>query len=198
MSALDGQWRQFARKLSSIATAHGVMSDPFLDEKASRLVEGDLQIDLLNIWHQTAQLTHRDSDTLVQTWISPSHLGHVCYFGRVDVVERHIATGLPLDGEDYGGNPIAAAVEAWVVTPLHVRCVELLFDAGAASTMEQFNAWNAESVGSLVDLNMLILLVKYGRRSSDSKVREKATSSDLDEMRRLFASLRAGQDRETS
>ena len=164
----------FIDEMIAEARAAGVMRHPHFDGATCQLVERDLRIDLLNVWHTTRQLAHPDAKEIVGSWIRPKHLGHACYFGRLDVVRAWIDAGRPLDGRDYGGDPIAAAIEAWVVTPLHVRCVEALFEAGAAVTMAQFDAFAAESVGTELDGALATMLVNHARRSADPAVRARA------------------------
>jgi hypothetical protein len=123
-------------------------------------------------------------------WATPRHLGHACYFGRVDFVQAAIRAGRPLNGEDYGGNPIAAAFEAWVTTPLHLRCVELLFEAGAKPTLEQFQSFGAESVGTDIDFAMLELLIKCAMLSDDPRIWVKAAKWFVEGKR--LRSLRSG------
>jgi hypothetical protein len=165
---------EFIDEMIAETRAAGILREPRFDAATCRLVEAELQIDLLNVWHTTRQRQHPETSVIVGNWIRPKHLGHACYFGRVDVVQKSIEGGLPLDGSDYGGDPIAAAMEAWVVTTLHVRCVELLFEAGAAATLAQFDAISAESVGSECDRALTTLLVTHASRSPDPSVRARA------------------------
>ena len=164
---------EFVRAMTRAVQSTGLMQNPTFNPASSQLTEGRLALDLFNVWHATQQLDHPESRTIVDNWLRPKHLGHACYFGRADVVQSAIDKGLPLDGEDYGGNPIAAAFEAYVTTPLHLRCVELLFEAGARATLGQFEA-NLESVGSKIDGEMRRLLVEHALRSADPAVHAKA------------------------
>jgi hypothetical protein len=50
----------------------------------------------------------------------------------------------------------------------------MLFDAGAEATVEQFEAFYAESTGSEHDRALLAVLLDHARRSSDPKVRARA------------------------
>ena len=151
--------------------ARGLMTHPVFDAETNTLVEGELRIDLLNVWHVTHQLEHPDTDATLERWIAPQHLGLACSLGRVDAVATLIAAGSPVDGADYGGDPIAAAIEAWVVTPLHVQCVERLFAAGAKATLTQFQSVQAESTGTGHDRAIIMMLVEHARSSDDPEVR---------------------------
>jgi len=126
------------------------------------------------VWHTTHQLEHPNTSGIVDNWARPKHLGHACYFGRLDVVERTLASGTALDANDDKGDPIAAAIEAWVVTPLHVQCIQSLYAAGAPATLAQFDAYSAESVGSEADLSVLTMLLHHARGSMDPAVRQRA------------------------
>ena len=165
----------FIRRMRELVHASGLMREAHFDAVTCRFVGAGLRLDLLNVWHTTQQLKHPDTETIVAGWLRPKQLGQACYFGRVDVVERAITSGAPLDGSDFGGDPIAGAIEASVVTELHVECVERLFAAGAEATLAQFESHEAESIGSPLDRELLRLLVEYGRESKDPKVRAKAT-----------------------
>ncbi len=164
----------FVDRMMTVVKSSGLMGRPVFDRAACRFVEGPLLLDLLNVWHLTLERQPVETEEIIERWLRPKHLGHACYFGRVDVVESAINTGLPLDGADFGGNPIAAAFEAFVTTPLHLRCVELLFRAGAKATLEQFNAHSVESTGSSVDVAMRLVLVEHAKRSKDPAVRARA------------------------
>jgi hypothetical protein len=166
--------------MTSVAQKRGVMLAPRFDSGACQLVEGELRLDLLNVWHLTRQLSDPDTDQIIDEWIDPKHLGHACSFGRVDVVEKQIKAGLPLDGEDYGGNPIAAAIEAWVLTPLHKECVERLFRAGAKPALSQFDAFR-DAVGSDVDFETMHLVVEHSLRSVDEALRARASEFQASE-----------------
>lgn len=166
---------EFIDKMRAVLRDAGVMHAPCFDVENCQLVERDLRIDLINVWHTTNQLRNSATSEIVENWARPKHLGHACYFGRLDIVERAIALGLVLDGSDYGGDPVAAAIEAWVVTPLHVRCVELLYNAGAPATLGQFQSFAAESVGNdPCEQVLLELLLRQAHRSTDPAVRQEA------------------------
>jgi hypothetical protein len=164
----------FVQRMIDVARAAGVMRAPRFDRDACQLIEGDLRLDLLNVWHLSWQLERPRADEVARAWISPADLESACMFGRVDVVERAIAHGLRLGGSD----PIAAAVGAWVVTPLHVRCAELLFAAGASATLAQLDAHAAESVGREHDRAMFALILRQARTSSDPRVRARVERFD--------------------
>jgi hypothetical protein len=164
----------FVEAMKDVACARGLMRRPVFDEKSCQLVEADVRVDLLNVWHACRQRRHPRTAEIIDDWIQPRHLGHACHFGRIDVVRRAVETNSPLNGEDYGGNPIAAAIEAYVVTELHVQCVEALFAAGATATLDQFDSYSAESVGSDCDRAVLALLLNYAGHSGDPAVRAKA------------------------
>jgi hypothetical protein len=110
----------------------------------------------------------------IECWLSPPTLTNACYYGRIDIVEKAIAAHQPLDGGSPDDNPIAAAIGAFVTTPLHVQCVERLFAAGAQAHLSQFWASLAESAGRADDVALRELLIIYGLRSSDAAVRAKA------------------------
>ena len=164
----------FIEKMKAIVRSAGLMKDPHFKVPECQLVEGNLTLDLLNVWHETHQGQRPNADEYVECWLRPKHLGHACYYGRVDVVEAAIKAGRPLDGQDYRGNPIAAAFEAFVTTKLHLRCIELLFEAGARPSLLQFRAYQVESMGREIDAAMMAVLVRYAERSDDAALRERA------------------------
>ena len=164
----------FIEKVMEVSRAKGVMRHPTFDGGSCQLVESDLRLDLYNLWHRSWQLRHRDSEAIVGHWIAPTNLEQACYFGRVDVVQARIQADTPLDGRDCGGDPIAAAIEACVVTPLHVRCVELLFAAGVPVTHTQFDSHGVESMGTRLDFQIFDLLLERASRSPDTTLRERA------------------------
>lgn len=204
------EWRRIAATLAEYSIEAGVFREPIFDQVTHQLVERSpiagvsyrsitpLRVDLLNVYHVTHQLKRPGHDAALRAWATPSHLGEAAYYGRIDVVRRRVAEGAVLDGEDFGGNPIAAAVGAWVVTPLHLECVTHLFEAGAKATLNQLAEWEMESAGSETDLDMLEVLARYGRRSPDSKVRTKAEAIDIDVTRAAFAAMRARARRDGS
>lgn len=179
----EEEWSVVAARLADIARAKCVMQRPqYVREPWRQLVEGSLRIDLLNVYHASHQLRAPDAEDSVEAWIDPKHLGHACYFGRVDVVCALIVAGAPLDGQDYGGDPISAAMGAWVTTPLHVECVEALLEAGANLSLAYFSG-NPEAIGSEIDADFLELFVRYGRRAVASDIRRRSEEIDLAKLR---------------
>ncbi|MBM4779825.1 MAG: hypothetical protein GQE15_19140 [Archangiaceae bacterium] len=122
--------------------ASGLMRAPRF-EASGRFVEGTLQLDLLNAWHRAS----------LAELIAPKTLVSACSFGRIDLVERAIARHDALDPAT-----IEAAIGAFVVTDLHVACVEQLFAAGVPHHRSHLETWRAESTGSEHDRRLLELL----------------------------------------
>lgn len=164
----------FVERAVAVARASGLMQRPRFDRVACQLVEGQLHVDLLSPWHETRQLTRPDTEQILERWARPQYLAHACSFGRLDRVRAAVAAKEPLDGDRDHGNPIAAAIAAWVVTPLHLACIETLFAAGASATLDQFDAFTAESVGGELDAAIRSLLIAHGQASEDPAVRAKA------------------------
>ena len=164
---------EFINAMKLVTRTTGLMQKPEFDAATCQLTEADLRLDLLNVWHTSHQLCRPDTDAIVETWLRPKNLKNACYYGRVDVVQRVLGAGMAPTNKDEG-DPIAAAIGAWVVTPLHVRCVELLFSAGAEATFVQFDEYAVESVGSPEDRAILRLLLAAAERSTDPLVRARA------------------------
>lgn len=120
----------------------GLMRAPRFEVRG-RFVEGALQLDLLNAWHRSS----------LAELISPKTLVTACSFGRIDLVERAISRSEPLDA-----SAIDAAIGAFVVTDLHVACIERLFAAGVPHHPSHLETWKAESTGSEHDQRILELL----------------------------------------
>jgi hypothetical protein len=163
---------EFIATMISIARSRGVMTNPTFEPVGYKLVEGPLQLDLLNVWHELRGRTAPEADAVIDCWIAPKHLAQACYFGRVDLVEKAIKAGVPLDVAGRGENPIATAFTAIVATPLHLKCIELLFAAGAKATLGQFEKHQKESTGTAVEFSMRQLLVENALKSEDPAVRE--------------------------
>ncbi len=162
----------FIARASEVARESGLMREPRFDRVTCQLVEGHLRVDLLNLWHETNFRSGARVVDRFECWIRPRHLANACSYGRVDVVQSAIDRRAPLDGQDGGGNPVAAAIGAFCTTALHVECVELLLAAGAKVCEEQFAAGRAESMGSATDAQLMALLVRYAWQSDDPAIRE--------------------------
>ncbi len=137
----------FLEAARAAVIASGLMHAPRF-EVSGRFVEGSLQLDLLNAWHLS-----RHGRSSLPALISPETLVTACSFGRVDLVERAIARNEPLDPSS-----IDAAIGAFVVTDLHVACIERLFAAGVPRQPAHLETWKAESTGSEHDRRILELL----------------------------------------
>jgi hypothetical protein len=125
-----------------LARRSGLFRAPRLDPDEGQLVEGDLRVDLLNAWH----LGHHHPETgtgFLETLFAPASLVEAAAYGRVDVVRRAIADG----ALDRGVLAINAAIAAFVVTDLHVTCVEALYAAGVPFHPSHEATFAAESCG---------------------------------------------------
>lgn len=164
----------FLDRMARAVRGSGLMRAPLIDAANCRFVEGELQLDLLNVWHSSRQLQHPETERIVAGWRHPVHLGQACYFGRVDLVERAVAAGAALDGSDFGGDPVAGAAEAWVVTDLHIACVQRLYASGVPATLIQFHSHGVEAAGTGRDWELLRLMVAQAQKSADPAARGRA------------------------
>ena len=161
------------------------MSRPVVDWDTHRLVEGELELDMLNVFHHTRQLESEDTECIIRQWAAPQTMSEACSAGRVDVVRAWVNAGaIPYD-EDF----FAAATSAWVTTSLHGECVRVLLEAGAPIELSHLRL-DPDSVGTEADFDMLAQLVEAGRNSPDALVREEAQQTDVDALRRMIAALR--------
>lgn len=181
----DAQWEQVAERLMAAAKEHGLMESPRVDWATHRLVEGDLQLDMLNVFHHSRQLESTHTESIIAHWATPRTISEACSFGRVDEVRARLAAG----GLGYEEDPIAGATAAWVTTSLHVECVQLLLEAGAVVELSHLRL-DPESAGTEADFAMLVQLVEAGRLSDDPFVQEEAKQTDIDALRIMVAALR--------
>jgi hypothetical protein len=147
--------RAFARAAAALARELGVLAEPRYDEERCRLVDRDGRaIDVYNPWHFTGCRADPDR-TALRSLLLPADLGTACYLGRIDVVERLLASGAdPARPDEAGLTPIDRAICAWVTTDLHVACVEALLSAGAPPTRSHLRSLGGDAVGSAADIQI--------------------------------------------
>jgi hypothetical protein len=179
------QWEQVAARLSAAAKEHGLMESPRVDWETQRLVEGELKLDMLNVFHHSRQLESADTESIIQSWALPKTITEACAFGRIDNVRARLAAG----GLAYEEDVIAAATSAWVTTSLHCECVRALLEAGAVVELSHLRL-DADSVGNEADFDMLAQLVVAGQSSDDAFVREEAKQTDVEALRAMIEALR--------
>ncbi len=138
--------RAFAHQVANVARELGIAADARFDERRSRLVDGALSIDLLNMLHVVSWETV--DDTVVADLLQPRTLGSAGWLGRVDVVRAMLARGAdPAAPESDGITPIDRTICAWVTSDLHVACVEAMLDAGAIPLPSHGTSLRIEAVG---------------------------------------------------
>ncbi|MDX2015735.1 MAG: hypothetical protein SFW67_36410 [Myxococcaceae bacterium] len=150
MFATDTRFHDAALEL---ARRSGLFRDPRLDTDEGQLVEGELRVDLLNAWH----LGNHHPETglgFLETLFAPASLVEAAAYGRLDVVRHAIAD----QALDRGVPAINAAIAAFVVTDLHVTCVEALYAAGVPFHASHEATFAAESVGLPNDARLLALM----------------------------------------
>lgn len=147
----------FLERVTRLVREAGLMRAPRFDAETSSLSEGMLVLDLLNVWHHSRQLTHPQTDEILQSWLNPPSLETAAAFGRLDLVKAAIAGGAELSGRT-AGDPIDLAVGAFCVTPLHVELVRQLIAAGVPVHRGHLATWSRESMGSRLDFELNELL----------------------------------------
>jgi hypothetical protein len=152
---------EFLAAATHRAVSTRVLGAPTLDANSGCLVDGPPRIDLLNAWHHSL-MRPAQRDRFLAELFDPPDLVVAAAYGRIDLVERALRLGLPVDGVP----AVAAAVGAFVVTDLHVACVEALFRAGVPHHPSQDDAFLAESAGTAQDRVMGELLSEARQKPS--------------------------------
>jgi hypothetical protein len=144
-----------------IAQRAGVFRAPRLDPDEGLLEEGDLRVDLLNAWHLFNHHPERGTGFL-ETLFAPASLVEAAAYGRLDVVRRAITRQDVADGVA----AIDAAIAAFVLTDLHVACVEALYEAGVPFHSSHEATFAAESCGLPNDARVFALISAARTRAS--------------------------------
>lgn len=168
--------RAFARQVADVARDLGVVRDPKLDERKSRIIESPgaagaasaVSIDLLNLLH-AVDWKPVERARVVEL-LQPRTLGSAGWLGRVDVVRTMLAAGVdPSAAEEDGITPIDRTICAWVTSDLHVACVEAMLDAGAVPQMSHSASLRCEAVGDPAGIAIADLLA---RRATTPELRD--------------------------
>jgi hypothetical protein len=155
---LTSSHREFAQRAAHVARRLGIVTKPTLDEAKFRIVEGDVAIDLLNLWHLTGCRSDPDEDRLAAL-LAPRELGAAGYMGRIDLVHRMLTAGAdPNAAEPDGVTPLGRTLAAWVTTDLHLAVVVALLDAGLVVRRSELDILFAEVVWNDIDLAIARLL----------------------------------------
>lgn len=150
----------FLDRVTRLVREAELMREPRFDAGTSTLSEGLLVLDLLNVWHHSRQLTHPQTEEILERWLHPPSLETAAAFGRLDVVQAAIAGGAELYGRT-AGDPIDLAVGAFCVTPLHLALVRRLIAAGVPVHRAHLSTWSREAIGSKLDFELNELLHEH-------------------------------------